>query len=253
MPDAIVIIDGLATAYSQSGKGPDVLLLHGWGDSRKTFSGLTRSLEAKYRLTALDLPGFGGTEPPKKPWDLTDYSAFLAAFCKKLELKPKFIVGHSNGGALAIHALSLGKLSASKLVLLAPSGVRSPKRLKRAVIKGIAKTGKAATFWLPTTTKQKLQTVLYGTIGSDMLITPALKETFKRTVRQDIQSDAKKLQIPTLLIYGKDDKATPINEVGMVLKACIKGSIMEQVEAAGHFVHHDSPDRVHKLTRDFLA
>lgn len=253
MSDAITIVDGLATAYSQTGKGPDVLLLHGWGDSRKTFLSLNNSLQDKYRVTSLDLPGFGGTEPPKKPWDLTDYAKFLNSFVKKLGLKPKVVLGHSNGGALAIHALATQQLHADKLVLLAASGVRSNKRLKRAATQIVAKTGKLVTIWMPLATRQKLQMTLYGTIGSDMLVAPQLKETFKRTVRQDVQTDAQKLNLPSLLIYGSSDKATAVAEVGNRLAECIQGSTLKVIAGAGHFVHHDASAEVENFIQEFLA
>ena len=77
-------------------------------------------------MVAVDLPGFGGSEAPPAAWDLDDYAAFLEAFLRKLALDwPYAIIGHSNGGALAIRALSSGTLKADKLVLLAASGVRT--------------------------------------------------------------------------------------------------------------------------------
>lgn len=252
MADSTVIVDGLATSYSQAGKGKSVLLIHGWGDSRRTYKALMASLAKDYQVTALDLPGFGASEMPKTAWDLTNYSLFLDHFCKKLSLAPEFVVGHSNGGALAIHATATGYLAPQKLVLLAPSGVRSNKRVKRAAIKTVAKVGKAATIWLPLATRKRLQIALYGTVGSDMLVTPQMKETFKKIVRQDVLIDAKKLQLPTMLIYGGEDRATSVRSVGNRLAACIKDSKLEVVPGAGHFVHHDAPEQVDQLVTEFL-
>lgn len=252
MADSTAIIDGLAITFSQAGKGESVLLIHGWGDSRRTYKHLTESLANNYQVTALDLPGFGGSELPKTAWNLTDYAVFLEHFCNKLGIIPTAVVGHSNGGALAVHATSLGYLKPHKLVLLAPSGVRSTKRFKRAAIKTIAKLGKLTTIWLPLATRRRLQTILYGTVGSDMLVSPQMQETFKLTVRQDIQKDAKKLELPTLLIYGNKDSATSIKSVGKRLAACIKGSKLVIIPDAGHFVHHDASELVEQLTSEFL-
>lgn len=252
MADSTVIVDGLATSYSQAGRGKSVLLIHGWGDSRRTYKTLMASLASNYQVTALDLPGFGASEMPKTGWNLTDYSLFLENFCKKLNLAPEVIVGHSNGGALAIHATSRGFLAPQKLVLLAASGVRSNKRVKRAAIKTIAKVGKAATIWLPLATRKRLQITLYGTVGSDMLVAPQMQETFKLTVRQDVQADAKKLQLPTLLVYGSNDRATAVKSVGNRFAACIKNSKLVVIDGAGHFVHHDASEQVEQLVTEFL-
>lgn len=253
MSDSVTIIDGIATAFSQTGKGSDVLLLHGWGDSRRTYAALAEKLSKNYKVTALDLPGFGATELPKTAWNLTDYANFLKSFCEKLSIKPKLVIGHSNGGALAIHAISGGFIESQKLVLLASSGVRNTRLLRRFGLKIVAKSGKTLLFWLPIGTKRKLQKKLYGVAGSDMLVVPHMKETFKKTVRQDIQSDARSLAIPTLLIYGSEDTATPAREIGQKLHSNIKNSKYAQIDRAGHFVHQDAPDDVNQLIEEFIA
>src|SRR5438105_2284867 len=108
------------TNYQLSGKGRLVLLLHGWGDSLATWKDLQKKLASNLQVLALDLPGFGNTEAPKAVWDLDNYAQFVADFLQKLDLdQPYAVVCHSNGGALAIRAVSLGKLQPKKLVLLA--------------------------------------------------------------------------------------------------------------------------------------
>lgn len=248
-----IVVDGLITRYQKQGSGKTVLLLHGWGDRLETFNMLQPALSSKYELIALDLPGFGQSQAPKQPWDLDDYAKFLESFISKLEIENvDAVVGHSNGGALAIRALSLNKLSASKLILLASSGVRDTQKIKKAGLKVVAKTGKVATFWLPKSSKQKLQKKLYGTVGSEMLDNPALQETFKRTVKQDIQRDATKITIPTLLIYGDQDKATPPEAVGKQLNMRIDGSYLKVIPGADHFVHQAAPEEVSKDILEFL-
>src|SRR5689334_4037297 len=120
-----VVVDSLLTRYTREGKGKQVLLLHGWGDSAAGFRVLQHALAKKYCVTAVDLPGFGGTQAPPAPWGLDDYAQFVAHFFTKIEDKPVYaIVGHSNGGAIAIRGLGSGVLNADKLVLLASAGIR---------------------------------------------------------------------------------------------------------------------------------
>lgn len=246
------VVDDLLTTYEETGKGPVVLMLHGWGDSGVTFKKLGSLLGKNYRLVWLDLPGFGQTEIPPVVWDLDDYARFVGDFLQKVEVKPFAIVAHSNGGAVAIRGLAQGTLEADKLVLLASAGIRDRQNLRRLLIKIIAKIGKTLTFWLPKRHKKTLQQRLYGTVGSDMLAVPHLQETFKRTVRQDVQKDAKHLRLPTLLIYGDADKATP-PLYGEIFKGLIPKSRLEIVNGAEHFVHHDKPDEVAGLIKEFLA
>lgn len=247
-----IVVDKLLTHYELSGKGKLVLLLHGWGDDHRTFDGLRKKLDATYQVLALDLPGFGGTQKPSGVWDLDDYGRFVKSTLAKLELEqPYAVIGHSNGGALAIRALSLDLLRPRKLVLLAASGVRTNKRAKRFLIKLVAKTGDVATLWLPERYRQNLRKSLYGVAGSDMLVASELEDTFKKTVRQDVQADAVAIDVPTLLIYAADDDAIPLAD-GRQYHSLIKGSRLEVIADAGHFVHHDQPEQVNKLIEEFL-
>ncbi len=249
-----VVVQKLLTHYDTSGSGPLLVLLHGWGDRLETFDGIADKLAKQFTVVRLDLPGFGATEPPKTVWALAEYAQFVADFLKKLELpRPKAIVGHSNGGAVAIVGLADGVLSSDALVLLASAGVRDRQGFKKLGLKVIAKLGKAATFWLPKRQKQRLQRKFYGTIGSDMLVAPHLKETFKRTVSQDIQPQAHVLNLPTLLIYGEHDRATPVKSIGIVLHDAITGSKLNIIHGADHFVHHAQADQVVEQIVEFVS
>ncbi len=238
--------------YTLSGKGRLVLLLHGWGDNSKGLAGLQKDLAAGYRVLAIDLPGFGGSQAPESSWDLDDYAVFLRAALEKLNLsKPYAVVGHSNGGALAIRAMSLGMLDADKLILLATSGVRSRGGARLVFLKAAAKTGRAATVWLPAKYRNRLRRRLYDAAGSDMLAVPQMEETFKRVVRQDVQDDARSIGRPTLLVYAEDDPSVPLAD-GRIYERLIKGSRFETV-TGGHFVHLEHPERVAGLIKEFLG
>ncbi|HZL07747.1 MAG TPA: alpha/beta hydrolase [Candidatus Dormibacteraeota bacterium] len=247
-----IVVDDLLAYYDLSGKGKLILLLHGWGDNARGLSALRQSLAKKYQVLALDLPGFGSSQAPREVWDLDNYAGFIQASLNKLDLnQPYAVIGHSNGGALAVRAVSLGLLKPQKLVLLAASGIRTGGGTKRFILKVIAKTGDAATIWLPERYRQALRRSLYDAAGSDMLVMPQLQETFKKTVRQDVQADAASIAIPTLLIYAENDRAVPPGD-GQKYHQLIKGSRLEMIADAGHFVHHDQPARVETLIKDFL-
>lgn len=247
-----IVVNGLLVNYSLTGKGKLVLLLHGWGDDARGLAVLQTALAKDYRVLAPDLPGFGGTQAPGGVWNLDDYAGFLQALLDKLGLKqPYAVIGHSNGGALAVRALSLGRLKPRKLVLLAASGVRTNNRFKRLFLKIIAKTGNVATLWLPERQRQNLRKSLYGVAGSDMLAVPELQATFKKTVRQDVQADAAVIELPTLLVFAANDEAIPVAD-GRQYNRLIKNSRLEIIKDAGHFVHTDKPAEVLSLVEEFL-
>lgn len=246
-----VVVDDQVVHYEKTGNGPAVVLVHGWGDSLSTFYDLQSSLSKKFTVVSIDLPGFGQSHTLNKPWDLKTYAEFLADFVKKLELKVNVFIGHSNGGAILIYGLSNKILRANKLVLLASSGIRNKQQIKKHIIKVAAKSGKVVTSVLPKKTKLSLRTKFYGVIGSEMLLVPNMEETFKNIVNQDIRNDAKELRLPTLLIYGKEDQATPPS-FGELFNKLIDSSKLVAVDHAGHFVHHDQPLQVEKFIKEFI-
>jgi pimeloyl-ACP methyl ester carboxylesterase len=247
-----IVVNSLMTQYSLSGNGKLLFVLHGWGDSSQGILQLVKALSTKYKVLSVDLPGFGKTDAPPFAWDLDDYATFIQSFITKLDLsQPYAVVGHSNGGALAIRAIGTGKLMPRRLVLLGASGIRNGNTAKRTSMMLLAKTGKASTFWLPLKQRSQLQKRLYGSAGSDMLVVPQLKETFKNIVKQDVQADARALKLPTLLVYGAKDTATP-PQFGKIYQNQIAGSRLEILHDSGHFVHIDQPQETLNLIREFL-
>lgn len=247
-----VVVDGLVTQYALTGKGKLIVMLHGWGDDSRTFATLQTELSSHYQVLAFDLPGFGGTQPPQEVWGLDGYAAFVSSVLAKLNFGKLYaIIGHSNGGAVAIRGIAVGRLQPQKLILLAASGIRDRGSLRRLGLKVVAKSGKAATVWLPRRYKRALRQRLYGAAGSDMLVVPQLQETFKRSVRQDVQTDAARLTLPTLLIYAANDRAVPARD-GQRYHQLIRHSRLEVLTDAAHFVHHDQPAKVYELIEEFL-
>lgn len=246
------VVDSLIINYEKLGSGEAVLFLHGWADDLRTFDAMAELLSKKFQVIRLDLPGFGQSQIPPKAWGLSDYAAFLQSFMTKLDFRSHAIVGHSNGGALAIHAVASGAVKADKLILLAPSGVRDTQRWRRLSLQATAKAGKLATFCLPLATRRKFRRALYRAAGSDMLVAPWLQETFKRTVRQDVRIDAARLNLPTLIVCGSEDKVTPVKDVGRRLHELIAGSKLIIVPGADHFVHHSGAKTVLDKVEKFL-
>jgi len=247
-----VIVDSLLTHYETHGKGKTVLLLHGWGDSAAGLADLQKALAKKHKVIALDLPGFGGTQPPAEAWGLDNYAYFVSEFLAKIDVKElKAIIGHSNGGAIAIRGMARGWLSADKLVLLASAGIRGEYKGRTRALRLITKAGKALVMPLPRSVKRRLRKKVYTAVGSDMLVAEHLQETFKKVVTDDVREDAARLALPVLLIYGDQDDATPLRYAEMFNKS-IKNSKLEVLTGAGHFVHKDEHEKVVKLIEGFL-
>lgn len=254
-----VIVDSLLTSYLSFGGSKDVkvdrecvLLLHGWADSSAGWRQFASDLSSpERRVVVVDLPGFGGTQAPGSDWGLDDYATFVASFIAKLRLTPTSVIGHSNGGAIAIRGLAGNLFSTGRLILLASAGVRGQQRGRNAVLRSVAKAGKVLSRPLPANVRHGLRRRLYDTAGSDMLVAEHMSGSFKRVVDDDVQADAAMLDLPVLLVYGDDDQATPV-AFGRMLHQAIRGSRLEVI-SAGHFLHQDQPRQLKKIIEDFLA
>ena len=107
MPE--VEVNGTRLYYQQSGEGPDVVLVHAVTSNQAVwvFSGLVEALATDFRVTAYDLRGHGMSDRP-----LTGYtSAVMAEDLRQLHsalgLQPAYLVGHSFGGVVSMHAAAL--------------------------------------------------------------------------------------------------------------------------------------------------
>ncbi len=246
-----VIVNHLATNYQQAGSGKLVLVLPGWGDTAAGWTEFVGLLSKSYEVIVLDLPGFGGTQVPPKAWMLTDYADFVAAFLEKIQQKPYAILGHSHGGAIAVRGVGLLRLRPQKLILLAAAGVRGESKGRNKGARMIAKTGRLLAKPLPKRVQQRLRHHLYQSLGSDMLVVENLQETFKKVVQDDVRKDASNIGIPTLLVYGSNDSATPVH-YGEAFQQAIKNSRLEILPDTEHFVHLEKPAEVERLVVEFL-
>lgn len=248
-----VMVDGLLASYDAVGKGRTIVLLHGWGDRAAGLQDVRQALSRHFRVIVPDLPGFGGTQISANVWGLDEYATFVAHLLEKLDVKDVYaIVGHSNGGAIAIRGVSLGLLPAKRLVLLASAGIRGEHVGRQRVLQSATKVGKFLTMPLPDQAKRALRRQLYHMVRSDMMVAEHLQETFKKIVSEDVRKDAANITIPTLLIYGTKDRSTPVR-YGELLHQRIDGSTLMVIPGAGHFVHLDRSAEVMKAIEEFLT
>lgn len=114
-------VDGLEVAYHQRGAGPDVLLIHGGMGTAEDWEPVLDALSAKHRVTALDRPGFGGSEVAGDIPALAGNAKQVAGLIRALKLERPVVVGHSHGGGVALQLVRDAPELVGALVLIAPS------------------------------------------------------------------------------------------------------------------------------------
>jgi pimeloyl-ACP methyl ester carboxylesterase len=247
-----VIVDGLLTNYVREGEGRVIVILHGWGDNSTSWLGLVKDLSKNFDVIVPDLPGFGGSQLPPSTWGLNDYSSFVSAFLEKIKISSVYcLIGHSNGGAIAIRGIAKNIIAADKLVLLSSAGIRGEHKGRLKGLSAATKTGKILTAPLPPSAKNRLRAQVYKAIGSDMLVAKGLEDTFKKIVSDDVQADAKTINTPTLIIYGENDEQTPLR-YGETFHELIDYSSLEVITGAGHFIQLDKENEVKSAIEGFI-
>lgn len=250
-----VIVNKLLVNYTDQGKGRAVVLLHGWGASLDNFAELVATLSTNHRVIAIDFPGFGGSEQPGEAWGVGEYARFVAATLEKLKVAKVFaLVGHSFGGRVIIKGISDGVLQPKKVVLIGSAGVKHSDSARNLAYKSIAKGGKAI-LSLPGLKKlaAPAKRKLYERAGSsDYLQSGDMKETFLKTINEDLSDEAEDVLQPTLLVWGDQDQEAPLAD-GQYFHSVMPNSELHVVRGAGHFVHNEHPDKVTRLVEEFLA
>lgn len=107
--------------YGGDAEGPVVVLVHGLGGSHLNWDLLAPLLTGTARVFALDLPGFGRSEPGGRRASVPANVAVLGRFLDEVVREPAVLVGNSMGGMISILTAAERRNSVRGLVLLDPA------------------------------------------------------------------------------------------------------------------------------------
>lgn len=236
--------------FQKVGKGKDLILIHGWGTDVSTFWPIVDFLKDKFTLWLLDLPGFGRSDLPKKQFNISDFANIIAGFIKNNNIKNPVVFGHSYGGKISIKLASLYPNLIDKLILEDSSGIKPKKSIFQILVFPIAKI---ARLLLPNigNYKTRLRAKLYERLESDYADAGNMKSIFLNTLNENLTADLEKIQTETLLIWGEEDLAVPLN-YGKKMYQLIRNSKLVTLEDVGHFPHIKWPERVAYFVKDFV-
>lgn len=248
-------INGIKINYEVLGEGECVLFLHGWGSNITLFDSLMKTVARKYKAVALDMPGFGKSDEPGEPWCVDDYLHFVEAFLDELHLRPKVLIGHSFGGRLMIKALSSGAMpSVEKAVFIDSAGIKPEKTFEQRLSLAMYKTGKFVLELKP------IKSMFPGALeklrskrGSAdyKSATPVMRQTLVRVVNEDLTSLLSKINVPSLLIWGTADTATPISD-GEAFERLIPDAGLVRIQGADHYSFLRDPLLTSRVVSSFL-
>lgn len=237
-------VNGIRTNYLAVGQGEPVLLLHGWGSSIVPYSQLVDLLSKQYFVIALDMPGFGETAEPDRPFDVDDYVDFVLAFLKQFSLEKLSLVGHSFGGRVIIKMANRQlPFAIDKIVLIDSAGIKPQGSKKKSFKQKVYKIGK----WFAT---RKLIKKLFPGLLEKLRVTfgsadyaaasPMMRQCLVRVVNEDLTHLLPGIRRPTLLVWGENDTATPLADAKK-MEALIPEAGLAVIRNAGHFSFVEQP------------
>lgn len=119
---ARMTVDGADLRYRMTGDGPDVVLLHGIARSLEDWDEQHELLSTRFRVTSVDLPGFGESGPPTAPNTMETMARAVLGLMTALDIGRAHVVGNSMGGAVAMQVAALAPERVRTLVLASSAG-----------------------------------------------------------------------------------------------------------------------------------
>lgn len=241
--------------YEVEGEGEPVILLHGWLTDLESMRPLTTNLKNRFKVYLVDVVGFGKSDLPEKPLNSKDFAEFLKEFIEKLKIENPVLIGHSNGGRIIINAVGNNMVDAKKIVLIDSAGIKPTHSIKYYIKLSIVKTGKFLLNLLPNTKRTKeFKEKLRGKVGSsDYKSSPeVLKGTMKNILNEDVRSILPNIKVPTILIWGTLDTATPIKDA-KIMEELIPDCALIEYPYGTHFSYLENIENCKLVLDSFLG
>lgn len=246
-------INGLNINYEVLGEGTPVILLHGWLCSLDTMKPIANVLQ-NFKVYNVDLPGFGKSDMPQKPFNTNDFGNFLDGFIKELKIENPIMIGHSNGGRTIINYAGRNLGNVKKIILIDSAGIKPERKLGYYIRVYTFKFLKKFLGIFPDVEmfNNIRERVLRKFGSSDYKnSSEVLRRTMSIIINEDQTEILKNIKAPTLLLWGENDEDTPIRD-GKIMEENIKDSSLIEIKGAGHFSYLDSYNQCMEIIKNFL-
>ncbi len=232
-----------------------IVILHGWGLSKKTFAPLSLALQALgYKTVALDMPGFGDEPAPAFAWKLRDYARFVESYLEKHRITQPIFIGHSFGGRVTLKYVQLHPESVPAIILTGTPGFTPVPRKKLMLFIALAKIG-GFVFSLPALNlfSDWVRRWYYYVVGAKEFFRAegTMGDTFKNIVQEELVSVMETVHVPTLLLWGEYDVIVP-SVIAVHMKEVLHNATLHIIPETDHGVPFKHPDVFANYVDTFL-
>lgn len=246
--------DTVSLYYEKYGQGDDVILiLPGWGDTRKTFDNIISYFSKNYTVYIFDYPGFGNSLIPSRDLTIYDYTNIFRDFITEKNIKNPTIIAHSFGGRIATLLTGYYKEKIDKMIFIDIASIKPKKNFWKFMKNILYKLLKMFCKLLPKEKQKKVIKTLVNLFGSKdyRMLPDKMRQTFKNIVNEDLKCYLKYIDSEVLLIWGELDDATPLRD-GRIINSLIKNSALIIYPKAAHFSYLEYPFLTNSIIEKFI-
>jgi pimeloyl-ACP methyl ester carboxylesterase len=254
-------INGLRIAYQCVGRGPAVVLLHGFTQDSRVWAPQLADLSDRFRVVAWDAPGAGQSDDPPSTYTIGDWADALAGLLDAEHIRRAHTVGLSWGGLLAQEFYRKFPSRVWSLVLAdtyagwtgSLGDAVAEQRLAACIRDSSLPARELVAQYLPGMFSER------PAAGVTELLTTIMADThpvgFRLMAAALAAGDTRELlsmvSVPTLLIWGDADKRSPI-DVAHQLEMMIPGATLAVIPGVGHVSNLEAPATFNAVVREFL-
>jgi pimeloyl-ACP methyl ester carboxylesterase len=224
-----------------------IVVLHGWTYNLDKWKPFVKALQEEgFETEILKIPGL--TQKSSKTWDLDSYVEWVNKEISTKKQQKVILLGHSNGGRIAAAYAAKYPQKVFRLILIDSAGIYHRElylEVKRLLFRTAAKIGKRITG------SHSLKRFLY-TLARErdyFEAPPETKQTIINMVESDIKSLLKKIDTPTLVIWGRNDKITPLKDA-FIFNKMIRNSKLEVINGAKHSPFYTHTRKVTRILKN---
>lgn len=268
-----VEVDGHRVGVTVSGDGPPLVLLHGIGRDRDDWSRLQPLLAERWTTYAVDVEGFGDSEPWGRKVTLASMAAVVRRTLAALgETRPLHVVGNSMGGAVALRMAADDPAAIAALVLISPAGFGRDAvfGLRLLTVPGLGRALLALESTAPSLLLKR--TVLdkdprrreLAVAAGRRLRQPGVKQAYLQVVhdlgswggiheawRRELLAALAASRVPTLVLWGERDSVLPFAHLASVVDS-VPHAVAEPLPGFGHMPQLEDPQLVATRIEAFL-
>jgi non-heme chloroperoxidase len=259
--------------YEDHGSGKPIVLIHGYPlDGASWEKQVPTLLAAGYRVITYDRRGFGKSSQPTMGYNYDTFADDLRKVVTHLELRDFVMAGFSmGGGEVARYLGRYGSQGVCKAVII--SGVPpfllktpdNPEGVDASVFEGIQKAIVADRYAFFTEFFKNFYNtdLLLGKRVSEQAVqaswnvAAACSATASLACvpawHEDFRQDLKRIDVPTLVLHGDEDRVLPISASGFRTGNLIKGATLKVVRGGPHCILWTHADEVNSALLEFLG